>query len=103
MATKANKFAAMLVDTATVPRPRRGRVAVVDSDMVDALSIIEPNKSLNLGPDGADIVVATADKELRGTIGQKIRNHWKLAHKDGSKCSITWSQDQPFVTKKVTA
>ncbi len=103
-ATKTPKsvdFKSLLVDESTVPKARRGRKATQVPELIEALSVVVPGKSLPLG----SLFPKAETKEAQSKIGQTIRTHWAMVHAtDGVKCSITWSDGQPFVsTRKVSA
>ena len=94
---QVNPFEALLVDTVTVPKAKRGRKATIVPELRDAISVVRPGKSLPLGS-----LYRASTKEQQGKIGQVIRTHWNMFRADDGKCSISWVDGEPFLSIKET-
>lgn len=98
MAAKTD-FAKLLVDSNSIPKARRGRKAKVSPELIDALTVVVPGKSLPLG----SLYKATTDKTEQSKIGQTIRTHWNSFRSADGKVSISWVDGQPIVSMKANA
>lgn len=80
-----------VIDAAEVTVAPRGRKAVLDSALVDALASIPEGKAMRLTMFGS-----TDDKDMRAKIGTNIRKHWNAGRSD--KCRINWGSGMPEVS-----
>ena len=76
---------------------RRGRTAVLDTDLVDDLKSLKRGEAMDLTP-YFGVVNGTADRQK---VGAEIRKHWTAAGRAAGTCRIDFGAGKPQVRIKV--
>ena len=76
-----------LISADQVVSTKRGRKAVINADLRDALASVPVGSFMRMD------TLGPVPKAKQGDVGQNLRKHWKAAHGDEAKCSVKWTPD----------